>query len=142
ISTIGGLRVRRRLVFQGRCVIGKSCSTAIVAGLMLAPVTAHADFWSWLFGPKDYEDCAENATREAKSKDDLSILLFSCNSKFSGRRKPTGGYTFYESQDQIRHRTKASTSKANIRSTLRRKPNVKGSGNKNCKKSVQKQRDD
>jgi hypothetical protein len=63
---------------------------------MLAPVTAHADFWSWLFGPKDYEDCAENAAREAKSKDDLSILLFSCNSKFSGRRKPTGGYTFYD----------------------------------------------
>src|ERR1700730_9365495 len=39
------------------------------------------------------------------------------------------------SQDQIRHRTKASTSKDTNRITLRRKPNVKGSRNK-------KQRDD
>src|SRR3984893_4760431 len=54
----------------------------------------------------------------------------------------SGNTARFISQDQIRHRTKASTSKANIRSTLRRKPNVKGSGNKNCKKSVQKQRDD
>ena len=83
-------------VFRVGGVIRKSCTTAILAGLMLAPVTAHADFWSWLVGPKDYEDCAEKAAREAKSKDDLSVLLSSCNSNFSGRRKPTGGYTLYD----------------------------------------------
>jgi hypothetical protein len=49
-----------------------------------------------LFGVKDYEECAENAARDAKSKDALAILLSSCDSKFKGRRKPTSGYMLYD----------------------------------------------
>jgi hypothetical protein len=71
---------------------------AVAVILTLASAPAHADWWSWLFGPKDYEDCAESAARDAKSKEALNVLLFSCNSKFPGRRKPIGGYTFFDSR--------------------------------------------
>ena len=68
----------------------------ITTGSIFAPVAAHADWRSWLFGPKDYEECAENAAKDAKSKDALGVLLSLCESKFRGRRKPNGGYTFYD----------------------------------------------
>jgi hypothetical protein len=74
----------------------RSTAAILAAGLLIAPTTAHADWWTWLFGVKDYEECAENAAREAKSKDALAILLSSCESKFKGRRKPTSGYMLYD----------------------------------------------
>src|SRR6516162_2596114 len=54
-----------------------------------------AQWWN-LFAPKDYEDCAESAARDAKSKAALDILLETCNSKFKGRRKLGGGYTYFD----------------------------------------------
>jgi hypothetical protein len=50
----------------------------------------------------DYEECAESAVGEAKPQDALAILLSSCESKFTARRKRTGGYTFYDRR-QNRH---------------------------------------
>jgi hypothetical protein len=70
----------------------------ITACAASAPVSAHADWWAWLFGPNDYEECAESAAREAKSKAALDILISSCNTKFRGRRKPNGGYSFFDSR--------------------------------------------
>jgi hypothetical protein len=49
------------------------------------------------FSPKDYEDCAARAAKEAKSKDGLSVLLSVCRSQFEGRRKAGGAYTYYDS---------------------------------------------
>ena len=54
-----------------------------------------AQWWN-PFAPKDYEDCAENAAREAKSKAALDILLETCDGKFKGRRKLGGGYTYFD----------------------------------------------
>jgi hypothetical protein len=54
-----------------------------------------AQWWN-LFAPKDYEDCAESAARDAKSKAALDILLETCNSKFKGRRRLGGGYTYFD----------------------------------------------
>jgi hypothetical protein len=48
------------------------------------------------FAPKDYEECADHAARDAKSKDALAVLLSVCRSDFEGRRKRGGGYTFYD----------------------------------------------
>jgi hypothetical protein len=70
----------------------------VLASSILAPGAAHADWRSWLFGPKDYEECAVNAAKEAKSKDALAILLSSCELQFRGRRKPTEGYTLYDNR--------------------------------------------
>jgi hypothetical protein len=54
-----------------------------------------AQWWN-LFAPKDYEDCAESAARDAKSKAALDIFLEACDSKFKGRRKLGGGYTYFD----------------------------------------------
>jgi hypothetical protein len=54
-----------------------------------------AQWWN-PFAPKDYEDCAESAARDAKSKAALDILLEACDSKFKGRRKLGGGYTYFD----------------------------------------------
>lgn len=65
-------------------------ATAAVTALVLSK-------WNNLFPPADYEDCAANAAKDAKSKDALSVLLSLCDSDFKGRRRPGGGYTYYNS---------------------------------------------
>ena len=70
-----------------------------VAILIIATATISAIVASkWnLFPPTDYEDCAARAAKDAKSKDALSVLLSLCDSEFKGRRKPGGGYAYYNS---------------------------------------------
>jgi hypothetical protein len=66
---------------------------AIAGGLVLAPSRAHAQWWSR--APADFEECADAAekaaTREAKASQ-----LAGCNAKFAGRRKPGGGYAYFD----------------------------------------------
>jgi hypothetical protein len=66
---------------------------AIAAGVALHPSRAQAQWWSR--GPADFEECADiaekAATREAKA-----AALVECNAKFAGRRKPGGGYTYFD----------------------------------------------
>jgi hypothetical protein len=67
---------------------------ATVAGLIvLSPVRAHAQWWRST--PVDFESCADTAEK-AKSKQDKTAALAECNAKFAGRRKPGGGYTYYD----------------------------------------------
>jgi hypothetical protein len=77
------------------------------SGLIVAVATfsimATISVYRWeLFGPKDYEECAESAAINAKSKDALSVLISICSSKFEGRRKVGDGYTYY---DRCQNRT-------------------------------------
>jgi hypothetical protein len=72
---------------------------AVITFTLFGPAPADAQWWN-PFGPSDYEDCAERAARDAKSKEALTILLQSCNAKFTARRKPGGGYTFYDPRQQ------------------------------------------
>jgi FtsZ-interacting cell division protein ZipA len=64
-----------------------------VACFALAPTLAHAQWWR--SAPKDFEDCADLAEK-AKTKEDKTAQLADCNAKFAGRRKPGGGYTYYD----------------------------------------------
>src|SRR3954464_7950275 len=66
---------------------------AAVAGLALSPVHAHAQWWRST--PVDFESCAD-AAEKAKSKEEKTSALAECNAKFAGRRKPGGGYTYYD----------------------------------------------
>ena len=66
---------------------------ALAACFELAPVVAHAQWWH--SGPRDFEECADIAEK-AKTKQDKTAQLADCNSKFAGRRKPGGGYTYYD----------------------------------------------
>lgn len=76
---------------------------AVGAGILIVASAAISALvvskWN-LFSPKDYEACAERAAKDAKSKDALSVLLSICGSEFKGRRKPGGGYTYYDNCQQ------------------------------------------
>jgi hypothetical protein len=78
-------------------VIASRPSAFVVAALagcvVLTPLRAQAQWWRG--APVDFEECADKAekaaTREAKT-----AALAECNAKFAGRRKPGGGYTYYD----------------------------------------------
>jgi hypothetical protein len=75
-------------------VIASRSSLLAVAGLLvLSPVHAHAQWWRST--PVDFESCADIAEK-AKSKEEKTAALAECNAKFAGRRKPGGGYTYYD----------------------------------------------
>lgn len=65
-----------------------ACSLAV---LRCEP--AHAQWWSR--APADFEECADLA-EQSPSKEEKTAALAQCNAKFAGRRKPGGGYTYYD----------------------------------------------
>jgi hypothetical protein len=67
---------------------------AVVGCLALMPVRSHAQWWSTRT-PVDYEECADLAEKAA-TKEIRTSELAGCNAKFAGRRKPGGGYTYYD----------------------------------------------
>jgi hypothetical protein len=66
---------------------------AIAGGVLLQPFCAHAQWWSR--APADFEECAD-AAEKAATKEDKASQLSQCHSKFAGRRKPGGGYTYFD----------------------------------------------
>jgi hypothetical protein len=66
---------------------------AFTACVVLQPSRAHAQWWSR--APADFEECAD-AAEKAATKEDKSSQLSQCQSKFAGRRKPGGGYTYFD----------------------------------------------
>ena len=73
---------------------GALLSVAAIGGLLvLAPPTAHAQWWR--SAPADFEECAELAAK-APTKEEKASRLSECNAKFAGRRKPGGGYTYFD----------------------------------------------
>lgn len=49
----------------------------------------------WKRAPVDFESCADAAETSA-TKTEKTAALAECNAKFAGRRKPGGGYTYYD----------------------------------------------
>jgi hypothetical protein len=78
-------------------VIASRASSFAVAAIgslvVLAPVRCDAQWWR--SAPVDFESCADEAER-AKTKEEKTAKLAECNAKFAGRRKPGGGYTYYD----------------------------------------------
>ena len=73
---------------------GAGLPVAVIAALvLLCPLRASAQWWSR--APADFEDCADAAEKSA-SKEAKTAALAECNAKFAGRRKPGGGYTYYD----------------------------------------------
>ena len=60
---------------------------------VLQPSQAHAQWWTR--GPVDFEACADVAEK-LPTKEERTSALAECNAKFAGRRKPGGGYTYYD----------------------------------------------
>jgi hypothetical protein len=57
------------------------------------PLRAQAQWWSR--APADFEECADKAEKAA-SREEKSSQLVGCNAKFAGRRRPGGGYTYFD----------------------------------------------
>ena len=71
-----------------------SFAIATIGGLLvLAPVRCDAQWWR--SAPVDFESCADVAEK-ATTKEEKTTKLAECNAKFAGRRKPGGGYTYYD----------------------------------------------
>jgi hypothetical protein len=66
---------------------------AIAGCIVLQPSRAHAQWWSR--APADFEDCAD-AAEKAATREARATALTACNANFAGRRKPGGGYTYYD----------------------------------------------
>jgi hypothetical protein len=60
--------------------------------LPLHPVRAQ---WWTPRAPSDFEECAERAEKAASAPEKTSEIS-QCNAKFAGRRKPGGGYTYFD----------------------------------------------
>jgi hypothetical protein len=69
-------------------------SAAIVACVVLMPARSHAQWWGTR-APADYEECAE-AAEKAASKEAKALQLSECGVKFAARRKPDGGYSYFD----------------------------------------------
>jgi hypothetical protein len=69
--------------------------TAAIAGwVALTPLPAHAQWWSTR-APVDFEECADR-TEKASTKEARTSELAACDARFAGRRKPDGGYTYFD----------------------------------------------
>ncbi|MBR0991492.1 hypothetical protein JQ580_12290 [Bradyrhizobium japonicum] len=64
------------------------------AGFFLLTHT-HAQAQWWKRAPVDFEECAD-AAEKAATKAEKTSALADCNAKFAGRRKPGGGYSYYD----------------------------------------------
>jgi hypothetical protein len=71
----------------------ESYGLRFLLALFCTPVFAQ---WWNPFAPSDYEECSESAARTAKTNEALKILISACASKFVGRRKVGGGYTYFD----------------------------------------------
>ncbi|CCE00598.1 hypothetical protein [Bradyrhizobium sp. STM 3809] len=59
----------------------------------MQPQRARAEWWSR--APADFEECADAAEKSA-TKEEKTTAMAQCNAKFAGRRKPGGGYVYYD----------------------------------------------
>jgi hypothetical protein len=67
---------------------------AIVACVVLVSAPASAQWWGARI-PADYEECAE-AAEKAATKEAKASQLSECGVKFAARRKPGGGYSYFD----------------------------------------------
>jgi hypothetical protein len=70
-------------------------SGAIILGIVLTSTASRAQWWQPR-APIDFEECAEHADKAGPSKEQRASLLSECDAKFAGRRKPGGGYTYFD----------------------------------------------
>ena len=66
---------------------------AIAGCVVLQPSRAQAQWWSR--APADFEECADVAEKAAATEARRAALT-ECNAKFAGRRKPGGGYSYFD----------------------------------------------
>jgi hypothetical protein len=77
-------------------IVSRPCAwliAAIAGCVVLQPSRAQAQWWSR--APADFEECADVAEKAAATEARRAALT-ECNAKFAGRRKPGGGYSYFD----------------------------------------------
>jgi hypothetical protein len=75
----------------------KTYISASIALVLLALVALWLGTGSSPFqSARDFEECVEQVEAKAPPKTERGRLLTDCNARFAGRRKPGGGYTYYD----------------------------------------------
>ncbi|MGD9838084.1 MAG: hypothetical protein AB7U74_09630 [Afipia sp.] len=75
----------------------KSVMLVVLTGLCVAlgAGSLRAEWWK-IYGPKDFEDCSSSAQQPGVSDAAKAKIVSECDAKFPGRRKPGGGYTYFD----------------------------------------------
>lgn len=68
---------------------------AILIGIVAPATRAQAQWWPNK-EPVDYEDCIAKGETKGATQDAKAALQTQCDAKFAGRRKPGGGYTYFD----------------------------------------------
>jgi hypothetical protein len=78
-------------------VIGSRIAALLVVGFasIMALHLSRASAQWWHRAPVDFEECAE-AAQKLPAREEKSAALAECSAKFAGRRKPGGGYSYYD----------------------------------------------
>ena len=79
-----------------RAKIGSRFGAIALIGCALGVSTWLGFQWWPSHAPQDYEECSESARKAASSNDERASLIAQCDQQFIGRRKPGGGYTYYD----------------------------------------------
>jgi hypothetical protein len=97
MMTIDSITVLKNSSGEQPSVMASRASTIVVAAIggliVMAPLRADAQWWRST--PVDFESCADQAEKAA-TKEEKTAKLAECNAKYAGRRKPGGGYTYYD----------------------------------------------
>lgn len=75
----------------------EKCLVAFVALALFAIVA----LWLRFYGSspqlsQDFEECIEQVQATPSTDDERGAMMTDCNAKFAGRRKPSGGYSYYD----------------------------------------------
>jgi hypothetical protein len=76
-------------------IIPRSTAYILVAAAGFLLHLPHVQAQWWKRAPADFEECAD-AAEKSNTKQEKTAALAECNAKFAGRRKPGGGYTYYD----------------------------------------------
>ncbi|MBB4374874.1 Skp family chaperone for outer membrane proteins [Bradyrhizobium sp. cir1] len=76
-------------------VASRRAALLVAAAGFFLLTQSHAQAQWWKRAPVDFEECADTAEKAATKAEKTSALA-DCNAKFAGRRKPGGGYTYYD----------------------------------------------
>jgi hypothetical protein len=82
-------------------LLSKGTNTRMVAFIALVSLALVVAVWlsfrrSALESARDFEECVEALQAGRPSNDERGSSMTNCNARFAGRRKPGGGYSYYD----------------------------------------------
>jgi hypothetical protein len=90
------LREICRMFRSGKGIVLGLAGAAVAGGLLFSAMLVFDHFNAEIGPAKDYEECAEEAKVKSSSSIQYNKLVAHCGESFAGRRKPGGGYTYFD----------------------------------------------